>query len=87
MIPNIVKNAAQKISTNGVVAPIFNLFQGRCTFFAIVFSIVGIVLAFRGKLDANYAMFITAIQGLLVLHSWKEDIAEQRESERGRDSK
>jgi hypothetical protein len=24
-------------------------------------------------------MFVTAVQGLLVLHSWKEDVAEQQQ--------
>ena len=62
----------------GIVGSIFNFFQGRATFFAIVFTIAGIVLAFKGKLDANFVALIAAIQGLIVVHSWKEDVHDQR---------
>jgi hypothetical protein len=48
--------------------------------------VVGIKLALIGKLDANYALFVGAIQSLLVLHSWKEDIAEQNEIKRMKNS-
>ncbi|HZS43340.1 MAG TPA: hypothetical protein VFA52_03955 [Candidatus Paceibacterota bacterium] len=74
------------LTNRSLVAPIFNLFSGRCTFFAIVFTVVGIKLALIGKLDANYALFVGAIQSLLVLHSWKEDIAEQNEIKRMKNS-
>jgi len=68
----------QSIKQSGVVAAIFNFFQGRATAFAILFSAVGIRLSFTGKLDANYALFVTAIQGLIFAHSCKEDWHEQR---------
>lgn len=61
------------IQQNSLVAPIFNLFMGRFTFFAVVFSSVGIILAFKGRLDGNFALFVGSIQGLLGLHSFKED--------------
>jgi len=67
-----------EIQQSGIVAAFFNFFQGRCTFFAIAFSVVGCILAFRGKLDGNYALFVTAIQGVLVAHSCKEDWHQQR---------
>jgi len=76
-IPSIVQNIKQ----SGVVASLFNFFQGRATAFAILFSVVGIRLAFMGKLDSNYAMFVTAIQGLIFCHSCKEDWHEQRMAE------
>lgn len=73
-----LRNTVQEVQQSGVVASIFNFFQGRATAFALVFSGVGIALAFRGKLDSNYALFVTAIQTLVVAHSFKEDINEQR---------
>lgn len=78
-IPDKVVKAFQTVTKSGAIAPVFNMFQGRCTFFAIVFTIVGILGWLKGKDLTSYALFVTAIQGLLVLHSWKEDIAEQRE--------
>jgi hypothetical protein len=56
----------------------FNLFMGRCTFFACVFTLVGIVLAFLGKLTAEYVALVGAVQALLVVHSAKEDLADLR---------
>ncbi len=72
-IPDKVAKAFQAATQAGVIAPLFNMFQGRCTFFAIVFSIVGIIGWIKGKDLTSYALFVTAIQGLLVLHSWKEE--------------
>ena len=65
----------------GVASTIFNLFLGRCTFFAIVFAIAGVWGFIHGKDLTSFSLFVTAMQGLLVLHSWKEDVAE-RESVR-----
>lgn len=62
----------------GIVGALFNFFQGRATFFAIVFTIAGVTLAFKGKLDANFVALIAAIQALIVVHSWKQDIHDQR---------
>jgi hypothetical protein len=58
--------------------PFFNLFCGRATFFALVFTGAGIALAFRGKLTADFVGMITAIQALILAHSWKEDIHDQQ---------
>lgn len=80
-IPNILVRAENNLQKSGLVAPLFNFFQGRATAFAILFSAVGIRLAFMGKLDANYALFVTAIQGLIFAHSCKEDWHEQRMEE------
>ncbi len=76
-----LRDAISNIQQSGVVAAFFNFFQGRATAFAIAFTTVGIVLAFRGKLDANYALFVTAVQGLIFCHSCKEDWHEQRMAE------
>lgn len=50
-----------------------DMFNGRCTFFAVVFTVAGIILAFTGKLTSQYVLFVGAIQALLVAHSAKED--------------
>lgn len=81
-ISSIFKKVESNLQQSGVVASIFNFFQGRATAFAILFAGVGIRLAFMGKLDANYALFVTAIQGLVFAHSLKEDIMDQRDAER-----
>jgi hypothetical protein len=80
-IPSALSNAVAKAQQNGVVASCFNFFQGRATTFAIVFTVTGIILAFQGKLDANYSLFVTAIQGLVFAHSCKEDWHEQKMTE------
>ena len=63
---------------SGVVGAIFNFFQGRATTFAIVFTVAGIILAFRGKLDTSFVALVAAIQALVFAHSWKEDVHDQR---------
>jgi hypothetical protein len=73
-----LRDAINNVQQSGVVASFFNFFQGRATAFAIVFTVVGIRLAFMGKLDSNYALFVTAVQGLIFAHSCKEDWHEQR---------
>jgi hypothetical protein len=78
-IPVRAAQVFQAVTKAGAISPIFNMFQGRCTFFAIAFSVVGIVGWLKGRDLTSYALFVTAIQGLLVLHSWKEDIAEQND--------
>jgi hypothetical protein len=80
-IPSIFKKVEGNLQQSGVVASIFNFFQGRATAFAILFAVVGIRLALMGKLDANYALFVTAIQGLIFCHSCKEDWHEQKMEE------
>ena len=77
-IPDKAIKVFQTVTQSGAISPLFNMFQGRCTFFAICFTIVGIAGWLKGKDLTSYSLFVTAIQGLLVLHSWKEDVAEQR---------
>ena len=74
-----VKEICRKALKGGAISALFNLFMGRCTFFAIVFVIVGIYGWFHGRDLTAYALFVTAVQGLLVLHSWKEDVAEENQ--------
>jgi len=67
----------------GLTASVFTFFQGRATFFAIAFTGVGIALAFRGKLTADYVGLVTAIQALIVGHSLKEDYFARRDRHDG----
>ena len=65
--------------TDGTAAAkFFGIFQGRCTLAAICFSTVGIYGWLHGHELASYTAFVTVMQGMLVLHSWKSDIHEQR---------
>ena len=79
-IPDKVVSTLQAATTGGIATSFFGLFQGRCTFFAIVFSVVGIYgwLVLNRDLT-SYALFVGSIQALLVIHSWKEDVAERRQ--------
>ena len=74
--------AGQKLISGGVATAFFNIFQGRCTLAAICFSVVGVYGWLHGKDLTSFAAFVTVVQGLLVIHSWKEDVAEQRQVQR-----
>jgi hypothetical protein len=47
--------------------------QGRHTLFAAYFTIVGTILEWFHRLDANYIMLIGAVQTFVLGHSIKED--------------
>lgn len=64
---------AQTLTSGGAAAEFFGIFQGRCTFAALVFSGVGIYGWLHGKDLTSFAAFVTVIQTLLVIHSAKED--------------
>lgn len=64
----------------GPISAVFGFFNGRCTFFAILFSTVGITLAFKGKLTMEFTALVTVIQALLVAHSVKEDLNDLRQA-------
>jgi hypothetical protein len=72
--------AFQTATTGGVASRFFGLWQGRCTFFACVFSVVGLYgwLVLNRDLT-SFALFAGSIQALLIAHSWKQDVAEQNE--------
>lgn len=72
------KRVIQSFTTGGVASAFFGIFQGRCTLAAICFAVVGVWGWLHGKDLTSYSIFVAAIQGLLVLHSWKSDVAEQR---------
>lgn len=69
----------QSITSGSTASTFFNIFQGRCTFAAICFSTAGVYGWLHGRDLTSFALFVTAVQGLLVLHSWKEDVVEQKQ--------
>lgn len=77
-IPSRVTKVFQAATTGGAASAFFGLFQGRCTFFAIIFSIVGLYgwLVLNRDLT-SFALFAGSIQALLIAHSAKEDWALQ----------
>jgi len=74
-----IRKVGQAFITGNVSSAFFNIFQGRCTLAAICFSVVGVYGWFNGKDLSTFTVFVGAIQSLLLLHSWKEDVAEQRQ--------
>lgn len=76
VVENRLKAIREDWHASGPIGKLFTLFKGRCTFFAILFSTVGIILAFMGKLTPEFVALVGAIQALLVAHSLKEDMAD-----------
>lgn len=82
-----IENKAKVIATTwSPIVKMYELCGGLSEFFALIFAVSAIVLAFRGKLDANFSITITAIQGLLCGHDalddWFKHKREQREAEK-----
>lgn len=75
---NVIKSAA--------LLPLYDFFGGLSEFYAMVFTVSGIVLAFRGKLDGNFAAMIVAIQGLLVAHDALDDYHSRKKRDAEKDS-
>jgi hypothetical protein len=71
---------AQAALQGGVMQGFFGVWGGRCTFFAIVFSAVGVYgwLVLNRDLT-SFALFAGAIQALLVAHSAKEDYFQKQQ--------
>jgi hypothetical protein len=68
------KEKAAQALHNTAFTPVYVFFGGLSEFWAIVFGTACIVLAFRGKLDGNFALAVTAIQGLLCAHDALDDM-------------
>lgn len=58
---------------------LFALCQGRHTFFAGAFSVVGTAMAWYHKLDSTYVTFVTVMMGFILGHSAKEDYFKERD--------
>ena len=67
------KDKVAQVINNGAFTSVYHVFGGLSEFWAVVFGAACIVLAFKGKLDGNFALTITAIQGLLCAHDALDD--------------
>jgi hypothetical protein len=75
----LVKKIFYTAISGGFASRFFGLFMGRCTFFAIAFSAVGLYgWLILGRDLTSFALFAGAIQALLLAHSYKQDIAQQQ---------
>lgn len=63
---------------NNSLLGLYRLFGGLSEFWAFVFGAATIALAFRGKLDGNFAAAITAITGILAAHDALDDLHSRR---------
>jgi len=70
--------AAQSAAQGNAASALFGLFMGRCTFFAIAFSVAGVYgwLVLNRDLT-SFALFAGAIQALLVARSIGQDYHER----------
>lgn len=73
-----IVNVAKEDISVGLVPAVFNFFNGRATAFALAFFVCGTFLAFEGKLTTAYVGLATSLQALILAHSFKEDVHEQR---------
>lgn len=82
------KYKAKQILQNAKLLPLYDAFGGLSEFWVAVFSTATIVLAFKGKLDGNFALAITAITGILTAHDALDDYhsRHERDSNNGVDS-
>jgi hypothetical protein len=81
-IPDRAAKAFQSAISGNYAAAFFRLWMGRCTFFAIAFSVVGLYgwLVLARDLT-SFALFAGSIQALLLAHSYKEDVAAQNQAQ------
>lgn len=61
---------------------ILNWANGRSTAFAAWFTLAGTALAWFNKLTPTYVALVTAVQGYVVLHSYKEDIRDKEKNDK-----
>jgi len=66
---------------------IFNNFGGKSSFFAFVFMVSGIVLAFLGHLTTTYLGLAASIQTLLVTRAVMDDVHERAAQNNGVEKK
>jgi hypothetical protein len=67
------KDRVGQILKSSSLLPLYQAFGGLSEFYAAVFVACGIVLAFKGKLDGNFAAMIVAVQGILAAHDALDD--------------
>lgn len=79
---DIIKAEVKSYQGLGITASFFQFFQGRATCFGILFTVVGIILAFKHELTGDYVALVGAIQALVVGHSLKEDYFQRRNGDK-----
>jgi len=67
------KYKVSQMLKSSTLLPVYQFAGGLSEFWAVVFGAATIVLAFRGKLDGNFATAITAITGILAAHDALDD--------------
>lgn len=65
------------------LSTITNRLAGRHTFFALFFTGVGTILAFRQKLDPNFVALAATMQGWVFMHSRNESLNGQGPTQGG----
>lgn len=85
-IPDKAITVAQKAMQGGAMSAFFGFWNGRCTFFASAFSIIGVYgwLVLDRDLT-SFAVFAGAIQALLVVRSASQDYHERKTQSQGQD--
>ena len=77
-----LKSLGQAVLNGAIASTIFNLCLGRFTFFAVIFSIVGIYgWLHLGRDLSSYALFVGAIQSLVAVHSMHEDYRDYKNNQ------
>lgn len=79
------KDKLGQVLKSTTLLPVYQFAGGLSEFWAIVFGAATIVLAFRGKLDGNFAAAITAITGILAAHDALDDYHSRKQREAGKD--
>lgn len=81
-VGQIEAKAKVAATTWSPIVKLYELCGGLSEFFALVFGGVAVALAWKGKLDGNFALTITAIQGLLCGHDAMDDYFRHKREER-----
>jgi hypothetical protein len=68
-----LKSLVEKALSNANLIPLYTAIGGLSETYALVFTVSGIILAFRGHLDANFTALVVAVTGLLVIHDGLDD--------------
>lgn len=67
--------------------PLYDFFGGLSEFWAAIFGAATIYLAFKGRLDGNFALTITSITGILTAHDALDDYHSRKKRDEGREEK
>jgi hypothetical protein len=67
------KDRAGQVLKSSTLMPLYGFAGGLSEFWALVFGTACIVLAFKSKLDGNFALAVTAITGILTAHDAMDD--------------